>query len=516
VAKMVEAPVFHVHGEDPEAVVHAARLALDYRQEFGRDIVLEVICYRRHGHNEGDEPYFTQPLMYRKIKDRPPAYRLYAERLIEEGVGPSTVEAMTAGISQCLNESLGKDAEPLDSGFHGEWGGVQRDYTPLKVETGVPRSTLQELAEAITRLPDGFNPHPKIAALLAKRRESVMQGEGIDWGTGEALAFATLLKDGTPVRLSGQDSRRGTFNHRHAFVYDQTSGASHVPLAQVAPIPRLFRAIDSMLSENAVLGFEYGYAVETPAGLIIWEAQFGDFANGAQVVIDQFVAAGETKWDRASGLVMLLPHGFEGQGAEHSSARIERYLQLCAENNMQVAYPSTPAQMFHLLRRQVLQLFRKPLIVFTPKSLLRHPACTSRLEEFENAWFHEVLPAQEPPDVVKKVLICTGKLYYELRERQLADKRTDTAIIRIEQLYPLRADLIREALLPFLGQARFYWVQEEPCNMGAWNFIRPHLAGLIGDEPGYVGRPEAPAPAVGSHRLHNEEQERIIAKAFSN
>lgn len=515
VAKMVAAPVFHVHGEDPEAVVHATRLALDYRQEFGRDVVIELICYRRHGHNEGDEPYFTQPVMYRQIKERPPVHRLYAERLVAEGIGSEVVEQLTAGIKQCLQESVDKQDEPLDLGFHGEWSGIQREFTFLRVATGVAGDMLRELAGIITRLPEGFHPHPKIAALLTKRRESVERGDGIDWGTGEALAFATLLRERCPVRLSGQDTRRGTFNHRHAFVYDQENGDIAAPLAQACQEQRMFRVYDSMLSEYAVLAFEYGYSIASPDCLTIWEAQFGDFANGAQVVIDQCIVAGETKWDRDSGLVMLLPHGFEGQGSEHSSARIERYLQLCAENNLQVCTPSTPAQFFHLLRRQMKQPFRKPLVVFTPKSLLRHPRCVSSRAEFETGSFQEILADAAEPAKVTAVFLCSGKIYFELLERKETDGRDDLAIIRVEQLYPLHTGLLREALAPYRSVERFSWVQEEPANMGAWSFLRPQLAGIIGRELHYVGRPAVPAPATGSHRIHKEEQEKIIIEAFA-
>jgi 2-oxoglutarate dehydrogenase E1 component len=515
VAKMVAAPVFHVHGEDPEAVVHATRLALDYRQEFGRDVVIELICYRRHGHNEGDEPYFTQPVMYRQIKERPPVHRLYAERLVAEGIGSEVVEQLTAGIKQCLQESVDKQDEPLDLGFQGEWSSIQREFTFLRVATGVAGDMLRELAGIITSLPEGFHPHPKIAALLTKRRESVERGDGIDWGTGEALAFATLLQERCPVRLSGQDSRRGTFNHRHAFVYDQETGDIAAPLAQASREQRLFRAYDSMLSEYAVLAFEYGYSIASPDCLTIWEAQFGDFANGAQVVIDQCIVAGETKWDRDSGLVMLLPHGFEGQGSEHSSARIERYLQLCAENNLQVCTPSSPAQFFHLLRRQMKQPFRKPLVVFTPKSLLRHPRCVSSRAEFETGSFQEILADVAEQVKVTAVFLCSGKIYFELLERKETDGRDDLAIIRVEQLYPLHTGLLREALAPYRSVERFSWVQEEPANMGAWSFLRPQLAEIIGREPHYVGRPAAPAPATGSHRIHKEEQEKIISEAFA-
>jgi 2-oxoglutarate dehydrogenase E1 component len=514
VAKLVEAPIFHVHGEEPEAVLHVCRLALDFRQEFGRDVVIEIICYRRHGHNEGDEPYFTQPLMYRQIHDRPPVYRLYAERLVAEGIERETVDGLAEGINQCMNESFGKEDEPLDLGFNGDWQGVRRDFSFLRMETGVAGAALRELAGVITRLPEGFNPHPKIAALLAKRRECVEEGEGIDWGTAEALAFATLIREGTRVRLSGQDSRRGTFNHRHSFIYDQETGAAAVPLAQIGRDRRMFRVHDSMLSEYAVLAFEYGFSSAFPEGLTIWEAQFGDFANGAQVVIDQYIAAGETKWDRVSGLVLYLPHGFEGQGAEHSSARIERYLQLCADNNLQVCTPSTPAQLFHLLRRQVHQPFRKPLIVFTPKSLLRHPDSVSALSELESGSFREIIADPADPALVTKVCLCSGKIYVELRERQAAEGRNDLAIIRIEQLYPLHTELLREVLEPYRAIRNTVWVQEEPANMGAWSWLRPQLTEIIGREPGYLGRPAAPAPATGSHRTHKEEQEMIIQELF--
>ncbi len=513
-AKMIMAPILHVHGEDPEAAVFATRLALDYRQAFNRDVVLEIICYRRYGHNEGDEPYFTQPLMYGKIKGRPSVHLIYADLLREAGVAEEQIAALAATYTDRLEQAIGKQAAGADPGFQGEWSGVQREYTPAKVETGVVRETLVDMMNLMTAIPAGFTPHPKVAALLQRRRDAVTDGEGIDWGTGESLAFASLLREGHSVRLSGQDVRRGTFSSRHSALIDMGSEESWIPLSAVAAQGAEFMAFDSMLSENAVLGFEYGYSLETPAGLTIWEAQYGDFANGAQVIIDQFIASGESKWDRVSGLVMLLPHGHEGQGAEHSSARIERFLQLCGEANLQVAYPSTPAQYFHLLRRQVLQPFRKPLIVFTPKSLLRHKLCVSSLADFTEGWFHEVIPGSAPPDKVSTVLLCTGKIYFELQERKTRDGRDDVTLVRIEQLYPLRTDLIREALVPFRGRAGFRWVQEEPCNMGAWGFIRPHLAEILGAEPTYIGRPDAAAPAVGSHREHMVEQERVIAAAF--
>ncbi|WP_298438149.1 2-oxoglutarate dehydrogenase E1 component [Geobacter sp.] len=515
VAKMVAVPIFHVHGEDPEAAVHAVRLAVDYRQTFGKDVVVEIICYRRHGHNEGDEPYFTQPVMYDRIKDRPPVHVLYAAQLVAEGVAQEEIDGRAAAYSKLLEEAVAAPPRPLSAGFDGKWERYRRDYSPEPVETAVDLATLRSLAARLAVIPPGFTPHPKVAALLDRRREAVEKGEGIDWGNGETLAYATLLAEGVSIRLSGEDSRRGTFGHRHSTLYDMTTEAHHVPLAAVAAQGAAFNAWDSMLSEFAVLGFEYGYSVEAPEGLVIWEAQFGDFANGAQVIIDQFVAGGESKWDRASGLVLFLPHGFEGQGAEHSSARIERYLQLCADHNMQVVFPSTPAQLFHLLRRQVKQPFRKPLVVFTPKSLLRHPRCVSRPEELATGRFREVIVSGAAPERAGRLIFCTGKIYYELLERMEGDGRDDLAVIRVEQLYPLRDDLLREALAPFRGVADAVWLQEEPRNMGGWSFIRPHLAELLGAEPRYVGRPENDVPAVGSHRLHQEEQERIIGDALS-
>ena len=514
-ARMLMIPVFHVHGEDPEAVAHVARLALDYRQAFGRDVVVEIICYRRHGHNEGDEPFFTQPLMYERIKGRPPAHRLYADQLIVAGEETATIAAMEEAVKARLESALQEEPDPTaDLGHDGAWQAIQRDYTPVDVATGVPREILTSLADRLATLPDGFSPHPKVAALLERRRETVQEGTGLDWGNAETLAYATLLNEGVVVRLSGQDSRRGTFNHRHAVLHDLHTDARHIPLNGVAKTGATFQVFDSMLSENAVLGFEYGYAVSFPDSLVIWEAQFGDFANGAQVIIDQFIAGGESKWDRSSGLVLFLPHGYEGQGAEHSSARIERYLQLCAEDNLLVVYPSTPAQLFHLLRRQVKLPFRKPLVVFTPKSLLRHPACVSELADLSDGSFREVLPDPEIREGATTLLICSGKIYYELLEQREAAARRDVAIIRVEQLYPVRTDLLREAVAMFPGAVEWRWVQEEPANMGAWEHLRPHLAEAIGHEPRYVGRPPSAAPAVGSHRLHQVEQDQLISNAF--
>ena len=515
VAKMLMVPIFHVHGDDPDAVVHAAGLALDWRQTFGRDVVLEILCYRRQGHNEGDEPYFTQPLMYETIKNHPPVHEIYADRLGDAGVSGEEVAALTAAIEERLESAAGQKAPPAAEGFRGKWHGIKRDYRPVVAETAVARETLVELGSILTRIPEGFQPHPKIEKILEKRWTAIEKGEGIDWGTAEALAFASLLHEGHSVRLSGQDSRRGTFNHRHSNLYDVRTGESCVPLAGAARDGAALHIYDSMLSEAAVLGFEYGYSLETPHGLTLWEAQFGDFANGAQVIIDQFIVSSETKWDRASGLVLLLPHGYEGQGPEHSSARIERYLQACADDNIQVACPSTPAQLFHLLRRQLKRPFRRPLIVFTPKSLLRLPACRSELADFADGQFLEVLPSAAEPKKVRTLLVCAGKIYYELEEKRVQDNRDDVAIVRIEQFYPLSGEHLKQLLKPFGKVEKFAWVQEEPANMGAWSFLRPHLTEALGREPQYVGRRAAASPAVGSHRLHRQEQERIVAEAFS-
>ncbi|WP_298038837.1 2-oxoglutarate dehydrogenase E1 component [uncultured Desulfuromonas sp.] len=514
VAKMLMVPIFHVHGEDPEAAVSAVHLALDYRQAFGRDAVVEIICYRRHGHNEGDEPYFTQPLMYGKIKDRPPAHEVYAARLVAEGKSPETVAAGAEAIRRRLEEGLDRPSEPVDLGFRDKWGEIERDYSPKAVFTGVETDRLQALARQLAELPAGFTPHPKAARLMEKRREAVLAGAGIDWAAAEALAFGSLLAEGVPVRLSGQDSRRGTFSQRHSTIVDMETGRTHVPLAAL-PGGAAFRPFDSSLSEAAVLGFEYGYSLETPGGLTLWEAQFGDFVNGAQVIIDQFIASGAAKWDRASGLALLLPHGYEGQGPEHSSARIERFLQLCAGDNLVVAVPSTPAQYFHLLRRQVLQSFRRPLIVLTPKSLLRHPECVSELDAFAGGPFREVLPEETDTGETTRVLLCSGKVYYDLDDRRRKSGRRGVAIVRLEQLFPLRSDLLKETLEPFAG-AEVVWVQEEPENGGAWPFLRPRLTALLGKEPRYVGRDAAASPAVGSHRLHTREQEQILAEAFGD
>jgi 2-oxoglutarate dehydrogenase E1 component len=514
-AKMLMVPIFHVHGEDPEAAMQAIDLALAWRQQFGRDVVVEIICYRRHGHNEGDEPYFTQPLMYQRIEHRPPVHEIYAQRLLEEGFAENLAGELAEEYGARLEKALKGERDLLNMvGFRGKWSEVERRFSFFEQDTGVPREELLGLAHQLTALPEDFSAHPKVEKMLEKRLQAVLAGEGLDWGNAETLAYATLLAEGTTVRLSGQDSRRGTFNHRHATLFDRNTGRPFVPLATIAAPGASCHIYDSSLSEVAVLGFEYGYSLESPAGLTIWEAQFGDFVNAAQVIIDQFIVSSQSKWDRFSGLTLLLPHGYEGQGAEHSSARIERFLQLCADNNIQVVYPSTPAQLFHLLRRQVHQPFRRPLIVFTPKSLLRHPDCRSDLEDLSSGRFREILPDADTKEDVRTVLLCSGKIYYELAARRQEAGRRDVAIVRIEQLYPLRHEALAESLSAYQG-AVFRWVQEEPANGGAWTFLRPQLAEMLGQEPSYVGRPASAAPAVGSHRLHQLEQERLLAEALA-
>lgn len=515
VAKLVGAPVFHVYGDDPEAVVHATELALSYRDRYRRDVVVEVICYRRHGHNEGDEPNFTQPMMYERISLRPLLHSLYEAELLREGFAQEELKAIEVEVSEQIRQSGDRAAAPLESAFLARWSGMKPGIAKEPVQSAVAGATLLELSQKLSAIPQGFNAHPKVAALLQKRRDAVLKGGPLDWGNVETLAYATLLSSGVPVRLSGQDVRRGTFSHRHAALFDQQNGTPYLPLAGVAADGASFRAFDSMLAEYSVLGFDYGYSLEAPETLTIWEAQYGDFANGAQVIIDQFLASGEAKWERSSGLVLMLPHGYEGQGAEHSSARIERFLALSAAGNMQIVYPSTPAQLFHVLRRQMLQSFRKPLVLFTPKSLLRHPLCVSTVEDLTSGEFREVIAEPARFGDVQQVLICTGKIYYDLLERIVKDEVKGVALVRVEQLYPLAEDLLRGELQRYPSGTRFSWVQEEPHNMGAWRFISHSLAQILGGRPRYVGRPYAAAPASGSHRLDRVEQERIVDEALN-
>jgi 2-oxoglutarate dehydrogenase E1 component len=515
VAKMLSCPIFHVQGEAPESALHAVDLAMEYRRTFRSDVVIELICYRRHGHNEGDEPAFTQPKMYQQIAGRPPVNRIYAAVLAEEaGISPDMLEQLEMRVNEALEASFNKPpvAEPV--GFSDLWSTISTEYNAEPVNTAVSSEKLVSIARQLAALPSGFTPHTKIGTLIQKRFEAVMKGEGIDWGNAETLAYATLLDQGYSVRLSGQDSRRGTFNHRHCVLIDNLDERSYTPLEAVVRNGAGFQAWNSLLSEFGVLGFEYGYSLETPQCLTLWEAQFGDFANGAQVVIDQFIASGESKWNRASGLVMLLPHGYEGQGAEHSSARIERYLQLCASENMIVACPSTPAQMFHLLRRQMLQSFRKPLVVFTPKSLLRHPACSSTVAQCCSGRFQtSIIPLGDISDA-RQVLFCSGKIFYEIEEERIRLERNDIVIVRIEQLYPLDHAGLQSVIDLCGADCRFYWVQEEPENMGAWYFIERHFKN-ISASVGYIGRPADACTAVGSHHIHAEQQAEIMNQVFS-
>jgi len=513
VAKMLSVPIFHVNGEDPEAAVYVARLALEYRQRFGKDVVVEVICYRRHGHNEGDEPSFTQPLMYEKIKGRSPLHVLYGEQLVEEGIAVEQVKRQEDAIQKRLDDALEADLHPQQIGFRAKWEKIQREYAREHPDTTVSAETLERLADRITTVPNGFHAHPKVVKLLEKRRDSFAD-DTIDWGLAEHLGFASLLVEKVPVRLSGQDSRRGTFNQRHAVLVDQKSAQLAAPLAFLEPGQADFQVYNSMLSEAAVLGFEYGYSLETPQGLTIWEAQFGDFVNGAQVIIDQFIAGSGTKWDRSSGLAMFLPHGYEGQGPEHSSARIERFLSLCADSNMLVAYPSTPAQLFHLLRRQVKFSFRRPLVVFTPKSLLRHPRCVSNRETLAKGAFQVMMTEGEVSSACSTLLMCCGKIYYDLRE-QLDDKLPDgLVLVRLEQLYPLDCVELESLAKKIADRTRLVWLQEEPGNMGAWSYLAPQLECLFGRRFEFVGRKAAAATAVGSHRRHQQEQQELMERVM--
>ncbi len=522
IAKMLMAPIFHVHGESPEAVLHATALALEYRLAFGKDAVLDLVCYRRHGHNEGDEPYFTQPLLYERIHGRPPVYELYARQLGGAGtVESGEPERLAAEVDRELEAAFEaarskacawSPPEPWDG-----WELRENRYTSDPGDTAVAEGDLRELHRALARVPDGFSLHPKLRKILERRVQAAEEGgAGVDWAGAEALAFGSLLVEGVPVRLSGQDSGRGTFSQRHAVWYDPGSGGPWVPLNHLREGQARFQVFDSPLSEAAVVGFEYGYAAVSPDALVLWEAQYGDFANGAQVVIDQFFASAEAKWGRPNGLVLLLPHGYEGQGPDHSTGRPERFLQLCAEENLQVCQPTTPAQYFHLLRRQVKAPWRKPLVVLTPKSLLRHPEAVSPLSEMASGGFAPVLgdPEAGRPSGVRRVFLCTGKVFYTLAKRRNEVDAAGVALVRMEQLYPFPEEALREVAASYGRAAEWIWVQDEPANMGAWSFAAPRLREALGREPGYVGRPEAASPATGFSFLHRAEEEKLLAKVL--
>ena len=523
-AKVIRAPVFHVNGDDPEAVVQAARLAAGYRQAFHADAFIDLFCYRRHGHNEQDDPTLTQPTLYRLIAEHPPVTQRYAERLSADGVvDEATVTQMRTAARAALEAALArarerKPKQPVFA-FGGVWKGLSWAGDDWSARTAVPAEQLRVVAEAIGRVPDGFHPHRRVRALLDERRARVERGEGIDWGTGEALAYGTLLLEGTPIRLSGQDAVRGTFSHRHAILFDTETGAPWVPLNHLGPSQAPFEGVNSLLSEFAALGFEYGMSSADPRRLVLWEAQFGDFVNGGQVILDQFVSSAESKWQRMSGLVLLLPHGYEGQGPDHSSARLERFLQLCAEDNMQVVNATTPAQFFHVLRRQIHRPFRKPLVVMTPKSLLRHPDAVSRSTDFTNGGFRLVLDDERAsaPAAVGRLLLCSGKIFYALRQARTERHRDDVGIVRVEQLYPFPEAEIAAVLQRHARAAEVCWVQEEPANQGAWSFVQPRLEGLLGGRAPlrYVGRDEAASPATGSHDRHQAEERAILDQAMA-
>ena len=521
VAKMIEAPIFHVNGDDPLAVWFVTGLAFTFRQQFHRDAVIDMLCYRRYGHNEGDEPNFTQPDLYAAIDKHPSVGKIFAKQLIESGV--LTAEQAAAlddeyqkKLETTLEEVRKAAAEPVPA-LSESTAVFQPAYSHDPVKTAVPKETLDKIVHALTHVPEGFHVLPKLQRLLLDRRAKAHAAGGpYDWAFAESLAFGSLLLEEIPVRLSGQDSQRGTFSQRHATLYDSETREQYVPLKHLSEKQAQFCNYNSLLSEAAVLGFDYGYSLNYPTLLCIWEAQFGDFANGAQVIIDQFIEAAESKWQRPSGIVLLLPHGYEGQGPEHSSGRMERYLQLCAEDNLQVTDPTTPAQYFHLLRRQMKRPFRKPLIVFTPKSLLRAEACVSSLADFTGDRFHEILPGPllGKPKEVQRVVFCTGKVYYDLLAYQREQNRTDTALIRVEQLYPLHEAALKEVIASFANVKKFVWCQEEPRNMGAWTFIWSRLGALLKTHLVYAGRGEAASTAVGALALHKREQRQLIEDAF--
>jgi 2-oxoglutarate dehydrogenase E1 component len=528
VAKSIQAPILHVNGDDPEAVIFCSRMAAEYRMKFSSDIVLDIVCYRRHGHNETDEPAFTQPLMYKAINATKTTRTLYAEKLAAAGTVPQAdAKAMLDAFTKTLEDanSAAKSYKPNKADWlEGHWTGFtpadQQEVELTEESTAVPAETLKQIGAALAHVPDGFNLNSKITRQLEAKQQAIDTGAGIDWATGEALGFGSLLLEGSRIRLSGEDTQRGTFSQRHAVLIDQVNQHEYTPLNNIAPDQARIEIFNSLLSEAGVLGFEYGYSLADPRTLVLWEAQFGDFANGAQVIIDQFLASGETKWLRMSGLVLLLPHGYEGQGPEHSSARIERYLQLCAERNMYVCNLTTPANYFHALRRQLHRNFRKPLVVFEPKSLLRHKLAVSPLADFaEGTRFQYVIPeidAIGPSEEVRRVAICSGKVYYDLlQERRLKEIR-DIALVRLEQMYPFPENTLGRVLAAY-PNADVVWCQEEPENMGAWSFVDRRIEKVLSRldikvrRPVYVGREAAASPATGLAKTHMAQQSRLVA-----
>ncbi|MFO7932161.1 MAG: 2-oxoglutarate dehydrogenase E1 component, partial [Desulfosalsimonas sp.] len=524
IAKSLMVPIFHVHGENPEAAVHVVKLACDYRMTYGKDVVIDVVCYRRHGHNEGDEPYFTQPLMYERIKSRPPLDQLYAKQLEEEQViDRDSVTAMGEQTRQHLQDSYEKVQQEKPGQESAETSASEHPPTrkpesiPKKrekqhpgVDTSMSASLLRDLAEKINSVPEGFQVHKKLEKLLEKRLEAVKNGKGIDWSNAESLAFAAIVNQGTPVRLSGQDSQRGTFSQRHSVLFDTSSNEEYVPLNRAAKGKGSFESINSLLSEAGVLGFEYGYSLVRKEGLTLWEAQFGDFVNNAQAVIDLYIASGESKWGCKSGLVLLLPHGYEGQGPDHSSSRVERFLQLAADENFFVCNPSTPAQYYHLLRRQAADSILKPLIILSPKSLLRHPAAVSSIDELAKGKFFEVINDPEPVKNPDQVVFVSGKLYYDLLEARSERGIKNTAIVRVEQLYPFPAQQLDSVIKGYKKSKKWVWAQEEPANMGAWNYIRPLFEKNFSLTLEYTGRKASASTATGYNHVHKQQQQQII------
>ncbi len=536
VAKMVEAPILHVNADDPEAVVYCARIATEFRLQFNRDVVIDLICYRRFGHNEGDEPSFTQPLMYKKIKAHKTSLTIYGEKLVgEKIISLDEFEKQKSDFKNLLDQQFqtAKDYNPKIEWFEGTWS----RYKPQKGKdirgvSGFDTKELIKISEKIHKIDEKLNVHKTITKIFNNRHKSVQEGKNIDWSTAEALAFGSLLVKGNPIRLVGQDTGRGTFSQRHSVLRNQIDNSRYIPLNNISKSQKQFEIVDSLLSEFAVLGFEYGYSLVEPETLVLWEAQFGDFANGAQVIIDQFIASGERKWARASGLVLLLPHGYEGQGPEHSSARLERFLQLCAKDNLQVMNVTTPANYFHALRRQITRDFRKPLVIMTPKSLLRHKYCVSNLEDFSKKnSFHRILwdhalddkygfiKLKSPKDI-NKVIICSGKVYFDLLEEREKNKRNDILLLRVEQLYPFPARSLAKELKPYIKSAKFYWCQEEPKNMGAWFFVRDYIDWTLqhikakNNRISYIGREFASTPATGYAKRHLAQQKEIIDEVF--
>jgi 2-oxoglutarate dehydrogenase E1 component len=527
IARELRVPVFHVNGEDPEAVIQVTRLAVEFRHRFKQDVVIDMYCYRKYGHNEGDEPRFTQPLMYSLIDKKPGVRDVYVSRLVAAGHitredADAIAQERRSTLERALEEARKGDFHQMPETMGGVWAPYKGgpDAGVPDAMTGFPKDKLLAALDRLTTMPAGFHANPKALKIVEQRRERAVAGHGLDWGTAEHLAFATILLEGHGIRISGQDARRGTFSHRHAVLFDTETGEPYTPLAHLDPLAESgvgrFEIYDSPLSEGGVLGFEYGYSLDRPDKLVVWEAQFGDFVNAAQVIIDQFIVSAEDKWWRLSGLVLLLPHGFEGQGPEHSSARIERFLQLAAEDNIQVCNLTTPAQFFHVLRRQVNRAWRKPLVVFTPKSLLRHPDAVSTIDEIATGSFQRVIPDDgADPAAVKRILLCSGKVYFDLAAERRKRKRDDVAIVRMEQYYPL-SDALTKALARYNEGTPLVWVQEEPRNMGAWYFVNARKNELFGNRHpvSLVSRPESASPATGSKAAHDLEQKMLLDEAF--